>query len=124
MKNRIPRAAAAVLKKCTPCSGVRALGIKEARAYIQEMPEWRLSADARSIRTEYVMQDFMAAIDLIRRIARSAETEGHHPDIHLTAYRRLGIELSTHSLSGLSENDFILASKISALPKKLKSRTI
>ena len=66
------------------------------------------------------MKDFMAVVGLVVRIARIAERENHHPDLHLTGYRRLKIELSTHSIGGLSENDFILASKIDRLPKRLK----
>ena len=42
------------------------------------------------------------------------------PDLHLTGYRKLRIVLSTHAIGGLSLNDFILAAKIDALPKKLK----
>ena len=45
-----------------------------------------------------------------------AEAEGHHPDLHLVGYRDVAIELWTHAIGGLSENDFILASKIDAIP--------
>lgn len=76
---------------------------------------------SRSIEKEWVMKDFVAAIQFIRSIAKIAEAEGHHPDLHLTGYRNLKIELSTHAIGGLSENDFILAAKIEKLPKKLKS---
>ena len=67
------------------------------------------------------MKDFMAAIALINSIAEIAEKEDHHPDLHLTGYRNLRIELSTHSIGGLCENDFILAAKINELPKQIKS---
>jgi 4a-hydroxytetrahydrobiopterin dehydratase len=46
-----------------------------------------------------------------------AEAEAHHPDLHITGYRHLTIELSTHAIGGLSENDFILAAKIDELLK-------
>ena len=68
------------------------------------------------------MKDFMAAVQLIGRLARLAEKEDHHPDIHLTGYRKLRVELSTHALGGLSEKDLVLAAKIDKLPKKLKGR--
>jgi 4a-hydroxytetrahydrobiopterin dehydratase len=45
-----------------------------------------------------------------------AEAEGHHPDLHLTNYRDVTIELWTHAAGGLTENDFILAAKIDKLP--------
>jgi 4a-hydroxytetrahydrobiopterin dehydratase len=44
-----------------------------------------------------------------------AELEGHHPDLHLTGYRNVAVELWTHAAGGLTENDFILAAKIDAL---------
>ena len=44
-----------------------------------------------------------------------AEREQHHPDLHLEGYRRVWIEIYTHAIGGLSENDFILAAKIDAL---------
>ena len=52
--------------------------------------------------------------------ARVAEEEGHHPDLHLEGYRHVWIELSTHAIGGLSENDFILAAKIDELPVALR----
>ncbi len=109
-------------KKCVPCEGgVPSLSQKEAAEYLKDLPEWKLSSDAKSIRAEYPMKNFMAAVKFIGKIAKVAEKEDHHPDIHLTSYRRLLIELSTHAIGGLSENDFILAAKIEKLPKDLKS---
>jgi 4a-hydroxytetrahydrobiopterin dehydratase len=54
-------------------------------------------------------------------IAQIAEAEDHHPDLHLTGYRNVTIELSTHAISGLSENDFVLAARIDELPVELKT---
>ncbi len=58
---------------------------------------------------------FLDAVALIQKIASIAEAEDHHPDLHLTNYKKLTIELSTHAIGGLSENDFILAAKIDQL---------
>lgn len=66
------------------------------------------------------MKDFVAAVALISRIKDAAEAADHHPDLHLTGYRSLAVELSTHSIGALSEKDFRLAAKIDKLPKKLK----
>jgi len=52
-------------------------------------------------------------------VAELAEQEGHHPDLHLERYRNVWIELWTHAIGGLSENDFILAAKIDLVPVKL-----
>ena len=65
-------------------------------------------------------EDFVTALDFFERIAKIAEDEDHHPDLHLTGYRNIAIELSTHAIGGLSENDFILAAKIDQLPVELK----
>lgn len=94
---------------------------ERAQAYLVELKEWTLAADAKSIRRDLLMKDFLAAVELIRAIAQVAEAEDHHPDLHLTGYRKLAVELSTHAIGGLSENDFILAAKIEKLPKALKA---
>lgn len=108
-------------KRCLPCEGGRrALSKTTAVRYLKSLKDWYLSSDARMISADYLMKDFLSAVDLIRRISTIAEKEDHHPDIHLTGYRRLRIDLSTHAIGGLSENDFILAAKITKLPKKLK----
>lgn len=108
-------------KKCKPCEGGAApLGMEGARAYLANLPGWELSSDGKLIGRTYVMRWFMDAIEFIQKIAEAAEGEDHHPDIHLTGYRRLRIELTTHAIGGLSENDFIMAAKIDSLPKQLK----
>jgi 4a-hydroxytetrahydrobiopterin dehydratase len=108
-------------KKCAPCEGgVPAISADQARVFLKALPEWSLNGDGKAIRARYLMKDFMAAMDLMNAVARLAEEEGHHPDLHLVGYRDLSIELWTHAIGGLSENDFILAAKIDQLPKKLK----
>ena len=82
---------------------------------------WTTAADGKSISADYVMKDFSAAMEFMAAVAREAEEMDHHPDLHLTGYRKLRIELSTHSIGGLSDKDFALAAKIEALPKKLKA---
>ena len=91
------------------------MSIKEAKEYLKALPGWRLGRGGKEIEIECKMKNFMAAIGLIQKIARIAEKEGHHPDLHLTGYRRLKIVLSTHAIRGLSLNDFILAAKIQKL---------
>jgi 4a-hydroxytetrahydrobiopterin dehydratase len=54
------------------------------------------------------------------QVARVAEDDGHHPDLHIEGYRNVWIELWTHAIGGLSENDFILAAKIDHIPVELK----
>lgn len=107
-------------KKCVPCEGgVKPIPPKEAKKLLTKVRGWKL-AGGKALRLELAMQDFPAAIEFIHDVAQEAESEGHHPDLHLTGYRNLAIELSTHAIGGLSMNDFILAAKIDALPRKLK----
>ena len=103
-------------KRCQPCEGTgQAFTHAQTAEYIKKVPGWQLRDDAKLIFREYLMKNFMAAVRLINNIAAIAESENHHPDIHLAGYRKLRVELSTHALGGLSENDFILASKINQL---------
>lgn len=109
-------------KKCVPCEGgVPKLTRSEAQSYLKHLKNWQLSSNADLIRSEYRMKDFESAIKFANRISEVAEKEGHHPDLHLTRYRNLAIEIYTHAIGGLSENDFILAAKIDKLPRELKT---
>jgi 4a-hydroxytetrahydrobiopterin dehydratase len=109
-------------KRCQPCEGgAPPLSVEQVRDYLQALPAWHLGEDGRRIRREYRVQDFVTALDFFQRIGSVAEDEGHHPDLHLTGYRNVVVEIWTHALGGLSENDFILAAKIDELPVVLKT---
>jgi 4a-hydroxytetrahydrobiopterin dehydratase len=109
-------------KKCVPCEGgVPKLTPDEAKAQLVSTPGWSLTADGQRIRREWTVKNFMAGIDFFNKVAEIAEGEGHHPDLHLAGYRNVAIEIWTHAIGGLSENDFILAAKINELPVKVKS---
>jgi len=109
-------------KRCKPCEGgTQSLTKEQALEYLERVKEWQLSDDGKVIFRNFTMKNFLAAIDLIKNIAAVAENENHHPDIHLTGYRKLRIDLTTHAIGGLSENDFIVAAKVTALPMELKS---
>jgi 4a-hydroxytetrahydrobiopterin dehydratase len=81
---------------------------------------WKLAADGKRIHRKWVAKDFLTALDFFRHVGRVAQAEDHHPDLHLRGYRNVTIELSTHDLGGLSENDFIMAATIDELPVELK----
>lgn len=66
-------------------------------------------------RCEWKTKGFKSALALFGRIGEIAESEGHHPDLHLTSYNNVCVELSTHAVRGLTENDFIMAAKINEL---------
>jgi 4a-hydroxytetrahydrobiopterin dehydratase len=111
-----------VAKKCVSCEGgVPKYSRSEAEEQLEKLAGWRITEDAQRIRKDWVVKNFMAGIDFFDEVARLSEEEQHHPDLHLQGYRNLWIELWTHAIGGLSENDFILAAKIDQLPIKLKS---
>ena len=64
----------------------------------------------------------MAGMRFFEEVAALAEDDGHHPDLHLEAYRNVSIELWTHAIGGLSENDFILAAKIDQIKIEGKAK--
>jgi 4a-hydroxytetrahydrobiopterin dehydratase len=101
---------------CRACSGdVKGYSAAEAAEQAARLPDWRLSPAADRIRRDWQVKDFAVAIRFFGRVAEVAEAENHHPDLHLENYRHVRVELSTHSVGGLSENDFILAAKIDRL---------
>ena len=105
-----------ISRKCVPCEGgIEACSIEHSRNQLNLLPAWHLSSDAKWIHRKLVFSHFVQAVSCINKIAELAEAEAHHPDLHLTGYRNLEIAISTHAIDGLSENDFILASKIDAL---------
>jgi 4a-hydroxytetrahydrobiopterin dehydratase len=104
-------------KRCVPCEGgVPPLDAGQVRELLSAVPQWTLTADGRRIRREWRVKDFAAALAFFNRIAQVAETEDHHPDLHLTRYRHVAVELWTHAVGGLTMNDFVLAAKIDTLP--------
>jgi 4a-hydroxytetrahydrobiopterin dehydratase len=114
-------ATALTQKRCQPCEGgVPPLTPEQVREHLQATPGWTLTADGQRIRREWTARDFTAALDFFAKVGQLAEEEGHHPDLHLTRYRQVAIELWTHAVGGLSENDFILAAKIDQVPIELK----
>lgn len=102
-------------KHCAPCEdGGPPLPKAEAEALLKQVPTWTLWPDGRMISHEFTFKNFAQAMIFANKIAAIAEREGHHPDL-LVSWGKVGVELSTHSMNGLSENDFILAAKIDLL---------
>lgn len=108
-------------KHCTPCEGgIPPLSSDRVQALLAELPGWQLTADGKKIQRQWRVKDFVQALDFFERVGQFAEQENHHPDLHLVGYRNVTIEIWTHAINGLSENDFILAAKIDQLPVELK----
>jgi 4a-hydroxytetrahydrobiopterin dehydratase len=103
-------------KHCAPCEGgVAALTPQQAKTMLAAVPKWELSADGKKIARKWKMKDFVSSLALFDKVGKLAEEEQHHPDLHLTGYKNVAVELSTHAIGGLSENDFIVAAKIDRL---------
>ena len=109
-------------KKCKPCEGgVEPCTLPEANEQLGHLEGWYLTHDGQRIRKDWTVKHFMAAMDFFNKVAVIAEDDGHHPDLHVAGYRNVSIEVWTHAIGGLSENDFILAAKIDELPVELKA---
>jgi 4a-hydroxytetrahydrobiopterin dehydratase len=77
---------------------------------------WNIDfGEEHKLHREWKLQNFVEALKFVNHIGEIAEKEQHHPDIYITGYRNVKIELWTHANGGLTENDFILASKIDQL---------
>lgn len=103
-------------KKCKACEGgVKPLSIKEEDDYLAQVLDWDIDRDEiHKLKRTFKFPDFKQALTFVNFVGALAEIEGHHPDITIF-YNRVQLELYTHAIKGLSENDFILASKIDQL---------
>ena len=100
-------------KHCVPCEGgVPALTADEIAPLMAQLDGWSVDGVKKLTRT-YTFPDFVQALAFVNRAGAVAEEEGHHPDLFLT-WGKVGVELTTHAIGGLSENDFILAAKLDA----------
>ena len=103
-------------RKCEPCEGgVDPCPLPFVREQLEKIPGWTLTEDGKRIRKEWTVKNFLAGLKFFNEVGEIAEADGHHPDLHLVGYRNVAIELWTHAIDGLSENDFILAAKIDQL---------
>ncbi len=80
-----------------------------------------MTHDGQRIRKDWTVKELHGRHQILRSVRGGAEHDGHHPDLHLEGYRNVWVELWTHAIGGLSENDFILAAKIDELPIELKT---
>jgi len=98
-------------KKCVPCeAGTPPLSPEQIKEYLPQAQGWEVLGN-KKIRKKFHYKNFVEAMAFVNKLAEVAEEEGHHPDIHII-YNRVTIELTTHAIGGLSENDFIMGAKI------------
>lgn len=97
---------------CRPITGAP-LGGAELTALLARVPQWQVVDGAlqRTLR----FADFHRTMAFVNAVANIAHREDHHPDLHV-GYGHCTVRLSTHSVGGLTLNDFICAAHIDALP--------
>lgn len=83
----------------------------ESTALLTHLTGWALSRDFKKLSKQFTFKDFVEAMEFANKITPIAEAEGHHPDLRI-GWGKVVVELTTHAIHGLSENDFILAAKI------------
>jgi len=102
-------------KKCVPCEGgVEPFNEKEIKEFKTKVDgDWNV-VDNKKIKRKFPFKNFKESMAFVNKIADIAEEDQHHPDITIH-YDEVEVELTTHAIKGLSENDFIIASKIDNL---------
>ncbi len=108
-------------RHCVACEGgLPPLTPALVEHFRQAVPSWQITPDGQRLTRSWRVKDFLTALDFFQQIGQIAETEDHHPDLHLVGYRQVTVEIWTHAVGGLTENDFVLAAKIDQVPVELK----
>jgi 4a-hydroxytetrahydrobiopterin dehydratase len=98
---------------CKPRTGA-ALDRTESEKLLREIPGWTLNDAASEITRTWKFGNYYETLAFVNALAWVAHREDHHPDLEV-GYNRCRVRFSTHSVHGLSENDFICAAKLNAL---------
>ena len=103
-------------RKCVPCEGgMLPLSPAEATGLLGQLhADWRIADDSKSLNRAFKFRDFYRTMSFVNAVAHIANVEDHHPDLEL-GYNYCRITYATHSIGGLSQNDFICAAKIDLL---------
>jgi len=102
-------------KRCVPCEGgVAPMGAGEANSMLDQLDDWELDEAGKEISRSFEFKNYYEAMAFVNALAWIAHEQDHHPDLQV-GYNRVQVRFSTHSIGGLSENDFICAAKIDAL---------
>src|SRR5436190_20511865 len=98
---------------CKPCKpGTPALNSSEVSRLLKSLKGWSLGDGA--ISREFKFKNFYETMAFVNAVAFIANREDHHPDMEV-GYNRCLVKYSTHSVGGLTQNDFICAAKVDAL---------
>ncbi|MDQ2778464.1 MAG: 4a-hydroxytetrahydrobiopterin dehydratase [Pseudomonadota bacterium] len=97
---------------CKPQEGKSPMGDADVHAHLAPMKGWTLVDGA--IQKRFAFKDYHQTIGFVNASAWIANAENHHPDLAV-AYDHCVVRLNTHSVKGISVNDFICAAKLDAL---------
>lgn len=102
-------------QRCTPCeTGTGKLSTAEITTLLGELKNWEWVDNSLLLARKF--RNYADALHFVNQVSVLAEFENHHPDIEFGwGYAR--IRLTSHSAGGLTNNDFIMAAKIDALPR-------
>jgi 4a-hydroxytetrahydrobiopterin dehydratase len=99
-------------KKCAALdAGTPPLGEQEVEEMLKQLPPGWIVLENIKIKKGFKCENFSKGVDFARKIALVADQEDHHPELYIS-YPMVEVEIYTHSIGGLSVNDFILAAKI------------
>jgi 4a-hydroxytetrahydrobiopterin dehydratase len=102
-------------KHCAPCkAAVLPLKGQDLAGLVGELSDGWQVVKEHHLEKEYEFKDFRAALAFTNEVGELAEAQGHHPDIYL-AWGKVKLNLWTHKVNGLTENDFVLAAKVDRL---------
>ena len=103
-------------KKCAPCEGgVKPLTPARVKLLARQLhKDWKVAKDSKSLNRALQFKDFYRTMSFVNALAHIANTEDHHPDLEV-GYDYCRVTYSTHSIGGLSVNDFICAAKLDRL---------
>jgi len=107
-------------KNCVPCEGGQTpMPEVEENRYLEDVNNWDIKREGiHKISKQFKFKNFKESMEFVNQVADTAEEEGHHPDIYIS-WNVVKLILYTHAIEGLSENDFIMASKIDDLYKEM-----
>ena len=101
-------------KKCSPCEGgVIPFDVSQIHKYQKKVDGWDIikNKDLFMLEKNFTFKNFIDSQNFVNKVGEISEREGHHPDI-IFGWGYAKINITTHAIKGLSENDFILAAKI------------
>jgi 4a-hydroxytetrahydrobiopterin dehydratase len=101
-------------RNCRPREGESALDRDAAASYLAGTPGWTLNDAGAAISRAFRFKNYYETMAFVNAVAYIANRQDHHPDLEV-GYNRCTVRFSTHSVKGLSENDFICAARVNAL---------